>query len=90
MKDHIIPSEIREKITELGFFPVSFVPLYKLYSVVGMRGDNHYNIQLNKTNLAVDSIHLLRYRWNATGAKILSVNRIPVGDDELTKLDSQS
>jgi len=75
MEDHIIPSEIREKIIELGFFPVSLVHLYKRYSVVGIHGEDHYNIQLNKTDLSVHTIHKLLYRWNATGAKILSVAR---------------
>jgi len=94
MENHIIPSEIREKITELGFFPVSLVSLYELWSVVGIRDEDHYNIQLSKTNLAVVSINHLQYRWNATGAKILSVKRVLVGgqlysDRERAKLDRQ-
>ena len=75
MDDHIIPSEIREKIIELGFFPVSFAPLYKLYSVVGLHGEDRYNIQLNQADLSVHSVHKLLYRWNITGTRILSVTR---------------
>jgi len=76
MDDHLIPAEIRQKISELGFHAVSFIPLYKLWSVVAIRGEKHYNIQLNKEDLSVSSIHLLKHRWNATGAKILDVARV--------------
>ena len=75
MDDHLIPAGIRAKISELGFHPVSFIPLYKFWSVVGILNGEHYNIQLCKDDLKVDSIHLLEYLWNASGAKILKVKR---------------
>lgn len=78
MDDHLIPADIRAKISELGFHPVSFIPLaYGKWSVVAIRGDRHFNIQL-WDDLRVYSIHQLKYRWNATGAKILDVTRILV------------
>jgi len=77
MDNHPIPTDIRTKISELGFYPVSFAPLFEKWSVVGIRGDRHFNIQLN-LDLSVSSIHQLKYRWNATGAKILDVTRILV------------
>ena len=77
MEDHIIPADVRNKVLELGFYPTSYIPLYEKWSVVGIRDDRHFNIQLN-LDLSVSSIHQLRYRWNATGAKILDVTRILV------------
>jgi len=77
MNDHLIPADVREKVTELGFHPVSFIPLYKGYSVVAILDDRHFNIKLND-DMSLRSIHLLKYRWNATGAKILGVTRILV------------
>ncbi len=77
MDNNLIPTDIQERIKELGFHPVSFMPLYKKWSVVGIRGDQRFNIQLN-LDLSVSSIHLLKYRWNTTGAKILDVTRVLV------------
>ena len=73
---HLFSDELRQKILDLGFHPVSFIPLYELWSIVAIRGEKHYNIQLNKNDLTVETIHLLKYRWNATGAKILDVTRV--------------
>jgi len=77
MDNHPTPTDVRTKISELGFYPVSVILLYKKWSVVGILGDRHFNIQLN-SDLSVSSIHQLQYRWNATGAKILNVTRILV------------
>jgi len=78
MNDHLIPSDIRKEISKLGFFPITYVPLFELHSIVGLKDEQHYNIQLNE-DLSVYSIHLLKYRWNATGAKILDINRVKIG-----------
>lgn len=84
---HAFPKELYEKIQELGFHPVSFIPLYTLWSVVGIQDGHHFNIQLNRKDLSVDSVHLLKYRWNATGAKILDVTRIRVNSDTVLPRD---
>ena len=78
MKNELFPSDVHQKISDLGFFPVSFVELLNFWSVVGIQGDKHYNVQLSKKDLKVSSIHLLKYRWNATGAKILDVQRVAI------------
>lgn len=74
-ESHVIPAEIREKIEELGFHAVNFVPLADLYSVIAIRNGQRYNIQIRKNGLGVDSISLLKYRFNANGGQIMSVKR---------------
>ncbi len=74
----LFPTDVHKKITDLGYFPSNIVPLYKSWSVIGIKGESHFNIQLSKEDLSVQSIHLLKYRWNATGAKILDVQRVAI------------
>ncbi|MHA2068778.1 MAG: hypothetical protein ACXABY_30810 [Candidatus Thorarchaeota archaeon] len=78
MNDHLIPADIQAVVLEEGYHPVSFIPLAELWSVVGIRDGLHYNIQLHKSDLKVSSIHYLKYIWNASGAKILKVDRVLV------------
>ena len=84
---HAFPKELFEKTQELGFHPVSFIPLYKYWSVVGIQDGRHFNIQLNRKDLNVHSVHLLKYKWNATGAKILDVTRILVNSSGILPRD---
>ena len=76
--NEIFPREVHQRVSELGFFPVSFVELAEYWSVVGLRDERHFNVQLEKDSLKVESIHHLKYRWNATGAKILDVQRVKI------------
>jgi hypothetical protein len=73
---NIFPEKIKAKIDELGFLTTAVVELYNLWSVVAIREGRHYNIQLSKENLTVESIHLLRYKWNQFGSRILNVERV--------------
>jgi len=77
-EDHIIPLKIRQKMADLGFQATNWVELTNYHSVVAIREDRHFNVQLNKSDMTVSSIHQLNYRWNATGAKILDVTRVLV------------
>lgn len=76
--NELFPPEVHKRVSDLGFFPVSFIPLADSWSVVGIQNEKHFNVQLSKETLAVESIHLLKYRWNATGTKILDVQRVKI------------
>ena len=73
--EHVIPADLRNKMEELGFHAVSFIPLAGLWSVVAIRNGQRYNIQVKKEDLSVDSISLLKYRYNANGGQIMDVRR---------------
>jgi len=72
----LFPTNVYEKITELGYHPVTCVRLHHLWSIIAIKDDQRFNIQLNKQTLKLDSINLLRYRFNSTGTMVLDVQRI--------------
>lgn len=72
----IFPKDVEEKITQLGYFVVNVIPLYKAWSIIGLKEEQKYNIQLGAGNLSVLSIHLLRYRFNQWGSRVIGVERV--------------
>jgi len=75
---NLYPQNLVDKVTELGFHFVSHVELLRIYSVVGIRRERRYNIQLDKDTLKVIGVWLLKYRYNHNGNKISGVDRVLV------------
>lgn len=78
----IIPNDVEKKIVELGFTVIAVTLLYNIWSVVGLKGEKRYNIQLKTDDLSVASIHLLRYKYNQWGSRIMDVERVLIQSEK--------
>ena len=72
------PNEVVERVEGLGYHVINVVALYKAWSVVALKGERKFNVQLSKDGLGLISVHLLRYRFNMWGSRVASVDRILV------------
>jgi hypothetical protein len=82
----VIPKDVENKVTELGFDILGVVPLYKRWSVIGIKNGKRYNIKLNESDMSVCSIHLLRYKYNQWGSRVLDVERVLVQSEKAEKI----
>lgn len=71
----IFPKEVVEKIEELGYSALAVIDLGMVWSVIGLKGERKFSIHLGK-DLSVDSICLLRYRYNQWGSRVSDVERV--------------
>ncbi len=72
----LFPKDVVKKAEELGFHVIVVIELYKVWSVVGLKGERKFNVQLSKDDLSVDSIYLLRYKFNQWGSRVVDVERV--------------
>jgi hypothetical protein len=75
-QNRMFPPLVEAKITEMGFYVLDVIPLLHLWSVIAMKGEKRYNIQLKKEDLSIDSVHWLRYTYSPNGAVVFDVDRI--------------
>jgi len=82
----LVPKDVEKTMVELGFSILSIASLYDVWSVVGLKGDKRYNVQLNKNDLSIASIYLLRYKFNQWGSRIVDVERALIQSGKAEKV----
>ncbi|MCI0557131.1 hypothetical protein L0244_12430 [bacterium] len=71
----IFPEKVVQRINELGYHVLNVVPLLKLWSVIVLKGERKFNIQLTLDGLEVVTIHRLHYKFDQWGNDVVSVER---------------
>ena len=68
----------KEITNNAGYYYVGEVDLFKFSSVIAIKDSNRYNILIRKADGGIESIHMLRCKWDNSGSRAVSINRIKV------------